>query len=118
MNRNRLEEYIQKLQREAPEIINAIYASLDHHDIVMTKETVRERTGLDMTDMSVREDALLPIIIIKTLSGIPLTEEEKCAVYAALAFRKARFEDGEWRPGLRWNGNGFSTDREEDYPYA
>lgn len=45
MDNKQLEEYIQKLQREAPEIINEIYASLDLPKIEMTKKTLRERTG-------------------------------------------------------------------------
>ena len=117
MDRKQLEEYIQKLQEEAPEIINEVYESLDHPDIEMTRETVRERTGFDMTDMSQSEDALLPVIIIKALSGIQLTGEEKQTMDRAMSLREARIKEGNWHPGFRWNGAGFSTDEAEDYLY-
>lgn len=47
MDKKQLEEYIQKLQEVAPETINEIYASLDYPKIEMTKETLRERSGLE-----------------------------------------------------------------------
>ena len=115
MDRKQLEEYIQKLQEEAPEIINAIYESLDDADIDTTREVLRELTGCAMPEMRNRADALLPILIIKTLSGIQFTEEEKGAMDTAMAFREARIKEGNWHPSFRWNGNGFSTDGEEDY---
>ena len=117
MDRRQLEEYIQKLQEEAPEIINAIYESLDGADIDTTREVLRELTGCAMPEMRNRADALLPVIIIKTLSGIQLTEEEKGAMDSAMALREARIKEGNWHSGFRWNGTGFSTDGEEDYPY-
>ena len=117
MDKKQLEEYIQKLQREAPEIINTVYESLDHDDIDHTREALRERTGCDMTDMSNREDALLPVIIIKAVSGIQLTEEEQRTMDKAMVFRKARIKEGNWHPDFRWNGMGFSADEAEDYLY-
>ncbi len=117
MNRKQLEEYFQKLLEETPEIINAIYESLDDADIDTTREILRERTGCDMTDMFNREDALLAVIIIKTLSGIRFTEEEQMALNTALALREDRIKEGDWHPSFRWNGNGFSTDGAEDYLY-
>ena len=92
MNKKQLEEYIQKLQEEAPEIINAVYEGLDDDDIDTTREILRERTGCDMTDMSNRADALLPVIIIKALSGIQLTEEEKKSMKNALKWREERIK--------------------------
>ena len=117
MDKKQLEEYIQKLQEEAPEIINAVYEGLDDDDIDMTREVLRKRTGCDMPDMSDRADALLPVIIIKALSGIQLTQEEKQAMDTAMALREARIKEGKWHPSLRWNGSGFSTDEAEDYLY-
>ncbi|MEM7485483.1 MAG: hypothetical protein AAF348_09760 [Bacteroidota bacterium] len=117
MDRKQLEEYIQKLQSEAPEIINGIYEGLDHDDIQITRDVLRERTGCDMPDMSNRADALLPVIIIKALSGIQLTEEEKQAMDEAMAHREAQIKEGNWHPNFRWNGMGLSADEDEEYLY-
>ena len=117
MDSKQLEEYIQKLQHEAPEIINAVYEGLDHDDMDSTRNALRERTGCNMKDMSNRADALLPVIIIKALSGIQLTAEEKRTMDKAMAFREARIKEGNWHPNFRWNGMGFSADEEEDYLY-
>lgn len=117
MDKEVLEEYIRKLQREAPEIINEVYESLDHNDLEITREALLERTGCDMEGMSTRDDAILAVLILKGISGIPLTEEEKDTKKRMIAFRESQIKAGNWHPGFRWNGYGFSFDEDEPYLY-
>ncbi|MEM1337097.1 MAG: hypothetical protein AAGF96_05075 [Bacteroidota bacterium] len=117
MDKEKLEEYIRKLQQEAPEIINEVYEALDYNDIEITRDALRERTGFDMDGMATRDDALLAVLILKAISGIQLTGEEVDTKDRVLAFREAQIKAGNWNPGFRWNGYGFSFDEDEPYLY-
>lgn len=117
MDKQDLEAHITRLQTETPQIINALYEALDGDDMDHVREVLCEQTGFDMDGMASRGDALMAIIVLKGLSGIQLTEEEKKSMDTAMAFRQAQIKAGTWHPEIRWNGTGFSRDESEEYLY-